>query len=55
MLTGSDATDRLLPGLKVPVLIAWGAVDRITPLSEGETMHKLISGSQLVVIPDAAI
>jgi pimeloyl-ACP methyl ester carboxylesterase len=51
MLTGSDATDRLLPGLKVPVLIAWGAVDRITPLSEGETMHKLISGSQLVVIP----
>ena len=51
MLTGSDATDRLLPGLKVPVLIAWGAVDRITPLSEGETMHKLISGSQLLVIP----
>jgi len=51
MLTGGDATDRLLPGLKVPVLIAWGAVDRITPLSEGETMHRLISGSQLVVIP----
>jgi len=51
MLKGSDATDRLLPGLKMPVLIVWGAVDRITPLSEGETMHKLISGSQLEVIP----
>jgi pimeloyl-ACP methyl ester carboxylesterase len=51
MLTGRDATDRLLPSLKIPVLIVWGAVDRITPVSEGETMHKLISGSQLEVIP----
>jgi len=51
MLTGRDATDRLLPGLKMPVLIVWGAVDHITPLSEGETMHKLISGSQMEVIP----
>lgn len=51
MLTGREATDRLLPDLKAPVLIVWGAADRITPLSEGETMHKLISGSQLVVIP----
>ncbi len=51
MLTGRDATDPLLPGLKMPVLIVWGAVDNITPLGEGETMHKLIPGSRLEVIP----
>jgi pimeloyl-ACP methyl ester carboxylesterase len=50
MLTGHDATDRLLPGLKMPALIVWGELDRITPINEGETMHKLISGSQLEVI-----
>jgi pimeloyl-ACP methyl ester carboxylesterase len=50
MLTGSDATDSLLPNLKMPVLIVWGAEDRITPLSEGESMHKLIPQSQLEVI-----
>jgi len=52
MLTGHDATDRLLPGLKMPALIVWGELDRITPINEGETMHKLISGSQLDVIRD---
>lgn len=50
MLTGRDATDRLLPGLKMPVLIVWGALDRITPLNEGQRMHKLIAGSHLEVI-----
>lgn len=52
MLTGRDATDSLLPQLTMPVLIVWGQVDRITPLSEGETMHKLIPQSQLDPIPD---
>jgi len=37
MLTGQDATDKLLPQLKMPVLIVWGAEDKITPLSLGET------------------
>jgi pimeloyl-ACP methyl ester carboxylesterase len=50
MLTGRDATDRLLPGLKMPVLIVWGELDRITPINEGEAIHKLLSGSQLEVI-----
>jgi len=50
MLRGRDATDRLLPGLKMPTLIVWGELDRITPINEGEMMHKLISGSQLDVI-----
>ncbi len=51
MLTGRDTTDHMLPGLKMPVLIVWGEVDRITPLAEGEKMHQLIPRSQLDVVP----
>ncbi len=51
MLTGRDATDSLLPDLKMPVLIVWGAEDHITPLSQGETIHRLIPQSRLEVIP----
>jgi pimeloyl-ACP methyl ester carboxylesterase len=51
MLTGRDTTDTLLPTLKMPVLIVWGDVDRITPLSEGQKMHQLIPQSQMNVIP----
>jgi pimeloyl-ACP methyl ester carboxylesterase len=51
MLTGSDATDGLLPRLKMPVLIVWGAQDRIVPLSQGEEMHHLVPQSQLDVVP----
>ncbi|HEX4031138.1 MAG TPA: alpha/beta fold hydrolase [Terracidiphilus sp.] len=49
MLTGRDVTDDLLPQLKMPVLIAWGAKDRIMPLSQGQTMHRLIPQSRLIV------
>jgi pimeloyl-ACP methyl ester carboxylesterase len=49
MLTGNDATDRLLPELKMPVLILWGVEDRITPLEQGQKMHQLISQSELDV------
>ncbi len=52
MGTGQDATDSLLPQLKMPVLIVWGAVDRILPLDQGETMHRLVPQSELDVIPD---
>lgn len=51
MLTGKDATDKLLPQLKMPVLIIWGGEDHITPLSLGESMHKLVPQSELEVIP----
>jgi pimeloyl-ACP methyl ester carboxylesterase len=51
MLTGRDTTDTLLPTLKMPVLIVWGDVDRITPLSEGQKIHQLIPQSQMNVIP----
>jgi pimeloyl-ACP methyl ester carboxylesterase len=51
MLTGRDATDILLPQLKMPVLILWGAEDKITPLSQGESMHRMIPQSELDAIP----
>ena len=50
MLQGHDTTDDLLPQLKMPVLIVWGSEDRITPLSQGEKMHRLVPQSQLDVI-----
>lgn len=49
MLTGTDTTDRMLPGLKMPVLILWGAEDRIVPLSNGKKMQELIPQSELDV------
>jgi pimeloyl-ACP methyl ester carboxylesterase len=51
MLTGRDTTDSVLPTLKMPVLIVWGDVDRITPMSEGQKMHQLIPQSKMDVIP----
>lgn len=51
MLTGRDTTDKLLPNLKMPVLVVWGELDHITPLSEGETIHQLIPQSQFDVVP----
>ena len=50
MLTGKDATDNLLPTLKMPVLIVWGSEDKITPLSQGEKMHALVPQSQLFAV-----
>ena len=50
MLTGRDTTNALLPNLKMPVLIVWGAEDRITPLSQGQTIHRLLPQSGLLVI-----
>ncbi len=50
MLAGRDVTDQLLPQLRMPVLLTWGAEDRITPLAEGETMHRLVPQSELEVI-----
>jgi len=51
MLTGRDTTDALLPTLKMPVLIVWGDVDQITPLSQGQKMHQLIPQSQMNIVP----
>jgi pimeloyl-ACP methyl ester carboxylesterase len=49
MLTGKDATDSLLPELKMPVLILWGKLDRIVPLDEGRKIQQMIPQSELLV------
>lgn len=51
MLTGKDATDAILPQLKMPVLIVWGSEDRIFPISQAETMHRLVPQSELDIVP----
>lgn len=50
MLTGQDATDKLLPTLKMPVLLVWGELDRITPVHLGKRIQQLVPQSQLDVI-----
>lgn len=50
MLTGQDATDRMLPELKMPVEIVWGSLDQITPVSQAERMHQLAPQSELEMI-----
>jgi pimeloyl-ACP methyl ester carboxylesterase len=35
----------------MPVLIAWGALDSITPPDLAQTMHRLIPQSELDVFP----
>ena len=50
MLQGRETTDALLPRLTMPVLIVWGEADQITPLGEGEKIHKLIPQSQFEVV-----
>ncbi|MGD0548332.1 MAG: alpha/beta hydrolase [Terracidiphilus sp.] len=49
MLSGQDTTDTLLPQLKMPVLIVWGAEDRIAPISQGERIHQLVPQSEFDV------
>jgi pimeloyl-ACP methyl ester carboxylesterase len=49
MLTGKDATDSLLPELKMPVLILWGKEDRITPVDLGKKMQRLVPQAELLV------
>lgn len=51
MFTGREVTDNLLPELKMPVLIAWGAEDLITPVNQAETMHRLVPQSELDMVP----
>jgi pimeloyl-ACP methyl ester carboxylesterase len=50
-MKGRDATDKLLPDLKMPVLIVWGELDRITPVDQANTIHRLVPQSQLDVVP----
>ena len=50
ILTRKDATDSMLPQMKMPVLIVWGAEDHILPVSQGETMHRVVPQSELDIV-----
>jgi pimeloyl-ACP methyl ester carboxylesterase len=50
MLTAQDVTDKLLPQLKMPVLLVWGSLDEVIPIDQAETIHRLIPQSKLDVI-----
>lgn len=43
----------ILPQIKTPTIIIWGANDKVTPLSDGKLMHSLIKNSKLKIIQDA--
>ncbi|NTU57366.1 MAG: alpha/beta fold hydrolase [Chlorobiaceae bacterium] len=48
----ADATG-LLPEIKCPVLILNGAEDRVTTPETAASMHSLVPGSKLEILPDA--
>jgi pimeloyl-ACP methyl ester carboxylesterase len=39
--------------IRHPTLIVWGAEDRVFPMAVGEDLHRTITGSSLVRIPNA--
>lgn len=51
-LAESDTRD-LLPQIRVPTLLVWGASDVRSPVSVAGELEKLIPGARLVVIPEA--
>lgn len=50
MLTRKDATDSILPQLKMPLLIVWGGEDHILPATQAEKMHRLVPQSELNIV-----
>lgn len=49
MLTGADLLDGKLEALKMPVLIAWGRQDKITPVAVAYTIHAQVPQSVLEI------
>ncbi len=49
---GEDLTD-LLPGISCETLLIWGTADTATPISDAETMEKLIPNAGLVRLEGA--
>ena len=38
--------------IKTPTALIWGARDAVTPLAQGERLHRLLQGSTLETIPE---
>ena len=51
--TVSQDLSAYLPKIKAPVLLFWGENDTATPLSDGETMERLMPNAALVKVPSA--
>lgn len=51
-VVNEDLTE-LMPAVKCPTLLIWGRLDTATPLSDGQTMEKLMPESALVVLENA--
>ena len=49
-----DDVRGLLPRVRVPTLLIWGAHDPLTPVADGRLMQTLIPDARLVVVEDAA-
>ena len=43
-----------LADIKVPTLLLFGQEDRLSPVSDGELMHRQLASSRLQVIPESA-
>ena len=50
MQTGKDLLDGRLQGLQVPLLIVWGNLDKLIPVSAGYAMHGMVPSSELDVV-----
>ena len=42
-----------LPNITTPTLLIWGKDDKVTPLEDGQLMHKLLKNSQLEIVSGA--
>jgi pimeloyl-ACP methyl ester carboxylesterase len=47
------ATDRLYLAAELPLLILWGARDRIIPVGHGRRAHEMVPGSRLEIFEAA--
>ncbi len=50
MTSGHDLLDFQLHRIEKPTLLVWGAQDKLIPLEVGESMHKKIPGSSMLIV-----
>jgi len=50
MMRGRDSMDFRLGSIRQPTLVVWGKQDELIPLTAGETIHRGIAGSSLLVV-----
>jgi pimeloyl-ACP methyl ester carboxylesterase len=53
-LASRSDTTPILSSLHIPTCIIVGEHDKVTPLSDAQSMHRIIAGSELHILPNAA-